>query len=80
MIRFVDLGKQLAADPSDKDAVRQFAYFDTESEKFIGFEGDQVFSSWADFERWIAPIVSPLAIERLKAVTPQWALNAPRGK
>ena len=80
MIRFVDLGKQLAVDPSDKDAPRQFAYFDTVSDKFIEFEGDQVFSSWIELERCLAPIISPMAIDRLKAVTPKWALDAPRGR
>ena len=80
MIRFVDLGKQLAVDPSDKDAPREFAYYDTSTRQVISFEGDQVFSSWTDLERWISPIISPMAIERLKAVTPKWALDAPRGK
>jgi hypothetical protein len=47
MIRFVDIGHQIIFDP---ESPRHFAFFDTVTDKFLTFAGEQVFDSWRDFE------------------------------
>ena len=49
MIRFIDLGKQIAADESDTAWPRQFAFFDTADCTFLYLNGRQVWDSWQDF-------------------------------
>ena len=49
MIRFIDLGKQIAVDESDPEWHRQFAFFNTIDDHFLEFNGEQVWESWAEF-------------------------------
>lgn len=49
MVRFVDLGKQLAVDETDPEWPRQFAFFDTISDTFMEINGSQVWDTWIDF-------------------------------
>jgi len=44
MIRFIDLGYQITIEKT-----RQFAWFDTISDKFLEFSENQVWDSWGDF-------------------------------
>lgn len=50
MMRFIDLGKQIAVDESDEEWPRQFAFFNTVDSHFLEFDGEQVWDSWTDFE------------------------------
>ncbi len=45
MIRFVDLGKQLAVDETDPACPRQFCFFDTIPDQFIKINDSYVFDS-----------------------------------
>ena len=44
MIRFIDLGEQILED------YPMFAWFDTITDTFIEFAGDQRWETWEDFE------------------------------
>ena len=48
MIRFIDLGKQIASDPNDSEWTREFCFYDTLSASFLSFDGQQVFDSKED--------------------------------
>ena len=48
MIRFIDLGKQIATDPNDPEWMKEFAFYDTLLAQFLTFEGRQVFDSRQD--------------------------------
>lgn len=48
MIRFIDLGKQIALDSDDDDYPRQFAFFDTIYDQFVKINGYVVFDGLAD--------------------------------
>ena len=48
MIRFIDLGKQIAVDETDPAWPRQFAFYDTIQDRFISINGYMVFDSLAD--------------------------------
>jgi hypothetical protein len=48
MIRFIDLGKQIATDPDDPEWMREFAFYDTCIAQFLSFDGRQVFDSRED--------------------------------
>lgn len=43
MIRFIDLGDQIL------EGERQFAWYDTVTDSFLEFSGNQVWSSWVEF-------------------------------
>ena len=45
MIRFIDLGDQITL-----DGTKEFAWFDTITERFIEFNGTHVWDSWEYFE------------------------------
>jgi hypothetical protein len=49
MIRFIDIGKQIAVDETDPDEPRQFAFFNTIDSQFLKFDGEQVWSTWDEF-------------------------------
>ena len=53
MIRFIDLGKQIAVDETDPSYPRQFAFFDTIYSQFVRINGDVVFDSMNDLLRAI---------------------------
>lgn len=44
MIRFVHIGDQIT------DCKNDFAWYDTVTDSFCEFNGEQVFSTWAEFE------------------------------
>lgn len=46
MIRFIDLGNQITADEGDKD----FAWYDTITDRFLMYNGAQTWDCWEDFE------------------------------
>ena len=48
MIRFIDLGKQIAADPNNPEWMKEFAFYDTLQAQFLTFDGRQVFDSRED--------------------------------
>jgi hypothetical protein len=48
LIRFIDLGKQIAQDQNDPDWPREFALYDTLQASFLCFGGMQVFDCRQD--------------------------------
>lgn len=48
MIRFIDLGKQIAEDHNDPDWPREFAFYDTFLAQFLSLDGQQIFDSVDD--------------------------------
>jgi hypothetical protein len=47
VIRFVDLGHQLNVNSAE--GPRYFAWFDTVSDHFLDFGGEQTFNTWDEF-------------------------------
>ena len=64
MHRFIDLGEQRLK------GVREFAFLDTVSRKFIDFAGIQTFGSQEDFVFWAEQ--SGRYIEQYLALIPDW--------
>jgi hypothetical protein len=79
MMRFIDLGKQIAVDESDPDYPRQFAFYNTISDTFIVANGGSVFDSWDEFLEQAAEELSIEAINRLRSLCPEWALASNSG-
>jgi hypothetical protein len=50
LIRFIDLGKQIATDPHDPEWSREFAFYDTLEAHFISFDNRQIFDSVDDLK------------------------------
>lgn len=51
MIRFIEIGRQIFPLPLDDDEpINQFAWFDTITDTFMEFSGDQVWETWEEFE------------------------------
>jgi hypothetical protein len=82
MIRFVDLGKQLGL---DEEWPRQFAFFDTLTDIFLSFNGEQVFSSMQEFKdafdfdmRDNPSDNRPLS--RFTSLCPDWVTHAKTGE
>ena len=50
MIRFIDLGKQIAGDKANDNWPREFAFYDTLEASFVSFGGQQIFDSVADLK------------------------------
>jgi hypothetical protein len=48
MIRFIDLGKQIAVDEDDSKWPRQFAFYNTVNDRFMTISDIQVFDSLAE--------------------------------
>ena len=72
MIRFIDLGKQIALDENDPEYPRQFAFYDTVIDRFLNLGGgDQVWDSWLDILRFVGP-EDPKLLDRLWALSPDW--------
>lgn len=72
MIRFIDLGKQIAVDETDPDYPRQFAFYDTISDQFISANGGQVFDTWNEFHVNAAHELTSERIERCRSLCPAW--------
>lgn len=75
MMRFVDLGKQLAVYESNPNYPRQFAFYNTVSDTFITANGGSAFDSWGDFLEQAAGELAPELINRLRSLCPQWVLD-----
>lgn len=82
MIRFIDLGRQIAVDERDESWPRQFAFYDTVYSRFVSINGWQVFDSLGDFLQEVeqdGTITGEFAT-RLAGLTPEWVrrVSAPR--
>jgi len=53
MIRFIEIGDQIRCEVVLEDDVpaKEFAWFDTRTERFIDIDGTQTWLCWADFEQ-----------------------------
>ena len=76
MIRFIDLGKQIAEDHNDPDWPREFALYDTLEARFIDFSGQQIFDSHEDLLEQMDDEDSSY-VKRIVDLIPAWV---PRGK
>jgi hypothetical protein len=50
LIRFIDLGKQIATDPDDHKWSREFCFYDTLEAQFVSFDRRVVFDSFDDLK------------------------------
>jgi hypothetical protein len=50
LIRFIDLGKQIASDPDDPEWAREFCFYDTLQASFVSFDSRVVFDSIEDLK------------------------------
>jgi hypothetical protein len=71
MIRFIDLGKQIAVDETDPEWPRQFAFYDTVSDSFIDLGNGYVWDSWLDVLKYSHCDDAPL-LDRLWNISPDW--------
>ncbi len=75
MIRFVDLTGQIYDwDLPKKDQEHLIAYYDTISDKFFEYNGEQTFGSLGDMLKYICNVkcsITTTEIERLRNVTPK---------
>lgn len=62
MIRFVDTRSAMIG--------ARFAFYDTISDKFMDFGGNQTFDDWAEFEEWQP---EGELRERCRCLCPDWA-------
>jgi hypothetical protein len=73
MIRFIDLGKQIAVDETDSEWPKQFAFFDTIVDQFVSINGYVVFDSLEDVMMEIkAEDMSLASMERILGLIPDW--------
>lgn len=79
MIRFIDLGKQIAVDESDPDWPRQFAFFNTINDQFISINGYMVFDSLADFLSEVEQTdeIDAVLLSRMCSLLPEWVRTVP---
>ena len=71
MIRFIDLGKQIAQNENDPDWPREFALYDTLQAQFLSFSGQEVFDSKEDLLDNIDD-PDPAYLRRIIKVLPEW--------
>lgn len=81
MMRFIDLGKQIAVDESDPEWPRQFAFFNTIDNQFLKFDGEVVWDSWYEFtlafdEEGIDDQDAKRLFERLSSLCPPWVFGS----
>lgn len=76
MIRFIDLGKQIATDETDPDYPRQFAFYNTISDQFLSVNGGQVFDLWDEFLENAATELSLGLINRCRSLCPKWVFES----
>ena len=76
MIRFIDLGKQIAQDKNDPDWPREFAFYDTCLAQFLTFDGQQIFDSYEDILDQMDDHDSSY-VKKIVGLIPEWV---PRGK
>jgi hypothetical protein len=76
MIRFVDLGKQLAVYEDDSDYPREFCFYNTLGSNFMDFNGSQAFRSWDDLTSQFVDEEFPKGtLERLRSLCAQWVFG-----
>ena len=71
MIRFIDLGKQIATDPNDPEWLREFSFYDTLQAQFLSFDGRQVFDSREDLLENL-DYNEPAYAKRILNLLPEW--------
>jgi hypothetical protein len=76
MLRFIDLGKQIAQDHNDPKWSREFAFYDTLEASFLSFGGQQVFDSYDDIMDKMDDYEKAY-VKRIVALIPAWV---PRDK
>ncbi len=76
MIRFIDLGKQIALDENDPDWSREFCFYDTITASFLRFDGQSVFDSVEDLLEQMDDEDAAF-MKRITSLIPKWV---PRGK
>jgi hypothetical protein len=76
VIRFIDLGKQIAQDHNDPDWPREFCFYDTLQASFLSFSGQQIFDSYEDVIDQMDDSDAAY-IKRIMGLIPAWV---PRGK
>src|SRR5579863_815002 len=76
MIRFIDLGKQIALDEDDEEWPRQFAFFDTIYSQFVKINGYVVFDSLNDLltemQQDETGLITVEFANRLLSLCPDW--------
>lgn len=74
MIRFIDLGTQITCDPQGD---RCFAFFDTVVDKFMSFDGEQMWTAWIDFEEdfYRTYNANDSLLQRIKSLCPAWVFE-----
>ena len=76
LIRFIDLGKQIALDPDDPEWRREFTFYDTITASFLRFDGQSVFDSLEDLIEQMDDC-DAVYMKRITSLIPSWV---PRGK
>jgi hypothetical protein len=71
VIRFIDLGKQIATDPNDPEWLREFSFYDTLQAQFLSFDGRQVFDSREDLVENLDDD-EPAYAKRILSLLPEW--------
>ena len=77
MIRFIDLGKQIAEDHNDPDWPREFAFYDNLQASFLSFEGRQIFDSREDLIEWMDDHDKAYT-KRILNLIPEWVPTSKR--
>jgi hypothetical protein len=79
MIRFVDIGRQLAYDEKDESEPRQFAFYNTMFNQFVKINGYHVFDSLADLMQELEQddTITAEFATRLINLTPKWVRTVP---
>jgi len=76
MIRFIDLGKQIALDENDPDWPREYCFYDTCLAQFLSFGGQSIFDSLEDLLEQMDE-EDAAYMKRITSLIPKWV---PRGK
>lgn len=76
MIRFIDLGKQIAIHEDDPNWKRQYAFYDTLEARFLTIGSQQIFDSYEDVLGQLDG-EDPAYMKRIMSLIPAWV---PRGK
>lgn len=71
MIRFIDLGKQIALDPNDPEWHREFCFYDTCTASFLRFDGQSIFDSLEDLIEQMDD-EDPAYMKRITSLIPSW--------
>lgn len=78
MIRFIDLGKQIAFDENDPNWPRQFAFYNTVNDKFVTISDIQVFDSLGELVAALEDDACDIELcNRLMRLLPEWVRTVP---